>query len=179
MKFSGFFLSLDLKSKSSYNFVAMDSNEAFSKILHSFERYYNLKTEDVESPFLAEATFKSHSEQYFLIKSAKLSESDSNEFVFFSKDGDIPSLASLAWERGLSRVTPYYGHRNTDITFIYVSDKIPDDSFKKLRKLNFYKSYKFGFYGWSSFRALAYEASTGRFSTNRRGSDLKKIAGSL
>ena len=169
----------------------MNSNGALERILKSFERYYDIKTEDVESPFAAEAVFKSHNEQYFLVKAAKLADIDSNEFVFFysphnseADDSELSSgqaseLAKMAWERGLSRVTPYFGHRNSDVTLIYLSEKIPDESFKTIKKLNFYKSYKFSLYGWCSFRALAYETSTGRFATNRRGSDLKKIVSSL
>ena len=169
----------------------MNSNGALEKLLKSFESYYNISTSDIEAPFSAEATFKSHGEQYFLVKAAKLSDLDSNEFVFFysphsTASGTIPlsaeevsELAQIAWERGLSRIKPYYGHRNSDVTLIFLSEKISDESFKKIKKLNLYKSYKFGLYGWSSFRALAYETSTGRFATNRRGSDLKKIVGSL
>ena len=169
----------------------MNSNGALEKILHSFERYYNVSTEGVAAPFSAEAIFNSHSEQYFLVKAAKTADIDSNEFVFFYYNGEIAGvdsamtagrieeLSNIAWERGLSRVTPYYGHRNSDVTLIILSDKIDDESFKKIKKLNLYKSYKFGLYGWSSFRALAYETSTGRAATNRRGSDLKKLVASL
>lgn len=161
----------------------MNSNGAFEKILHSFEQYYDI-SKDVDAPFVAEAIFKSHNEQYFLVKAAKTADIDSNEFVFFYINNEINAeklaeLSNLAWERGLSRVSPYYGHRNSDVTLIILSDKIEEESFKKIKKLNLYKSYKFGLYGWSSFRALAYETSTGRAATNRRGSDLKKLVASL
>ncbi|WP_407426975.1 hypothetical protein [Treponema sp.] len=169
----------------------MNSNDAFQKILKSYERYYDVSTENIEAPFAAEAVFNSHNEQYFLIKEAKLSDIDSNEFVFFYVDSDVTqgesslsqedinSISEKAWLRGLERVKPYYGHRNTDITFIYISEKITDETFRLFKKLKYYKSYKFGLYGWSAFRALAYETSTGRAVTNRRGSDLKKLAANL
>lgn len=165
----------------------MSGNGALDKILKSFERYYNVTTKGIEPPFAAEAAFKSHSEQYFLVKAAKVADIDSNEFVFFYSNDNVPpqtqdditQIANAAWERGLSRITPYYGHRNTDITLIVLSEKFGDDAFNKIKKLNHYKSYKFGLYGWSSFRTLAYESSTGRFATNRRGRGLKKIIGSI
>ena len=204
----------------------MNSSEALEKLLHSYERYYDISTENIAAPFVAEAVFKSHNEQYFLVKEAKLSDIDSNEFVFFCLDSDkdsdirqndnllrqndnllrqndnlvrqnddscrqggshaelvsafqITEIAQTAWERGLSRVTPYYGHRNTDITLIFISDKITDETFKHFKKLKFYKSYKFGLFGWSAFRALAYDSSTGRAVTNRRGSDLKKLVDNI
>ena len=154
-------------------------------------QYYDIKTENIDSPFSAEATFKSYTEQYLLIKAAHLSDIDSNESVFFYVGSDpasgskslspetISELSQIAWERGLSRIKPYYGHRNTDISLIILSEKITDETFKKIKKINHYKSYKFGFYGWSAFRALAYETSTGRAATNRRGSDLKRLVGNL
>jgi len=169
----------------------MNSNGAFEKLLHSFERYYNISTQNVAAPFVAEAEFKSHSEQYFLVKAAKIADVDSNDFVFFYYNNEITGsgpavtaekiqeISETAWERGLSRITPYYGHRNSDVTLVILSDKIDENAFQKIKKLNLYKSYKFGLYGWSSFRALAYETSTGRAATNRRGSDLKKLVASL
>ena len=163
----------------------MNSNSILEKILRSFEQYYDVSTENIEPPFSAEAVFKSHNEQYFLIKSAKLSDIDLNEFVFFYSNTKslspekLSEIARLAWERGLERITPYYGHRNSDVTLIILAEKISDESFKKIKKINHYKSYKFGLYGWSAFRALAYEISTGRAATNRRGSDLKKLVSNL
>ena len=189
-----FFVSIDRNIKYSYNTVTMNSNGVLGKLLHSFERYYNISTENIESPFSAEAVFKSHNEQYFLVKAAKLADIDSNDFVyFFENDGGSESsvsdvslsaeklsqIADAAWKRGLSRINPYYGHRNSDVTLIVLADKIDEESFKKIKKLNLYKSYKFGLYGWSGFRALAYETSTGRAVTNRRGADLKKLVASL
>ncbi|WP_294429051.1 hypothetical protein [uncultured Treponema sp.] len=167
----------------------MNSNGAIEKIYQSFERYYTVSTQNVEAPFVAEAVFKSHNEQYFLIKAAKVADIDSNDFVFFYSDEDssgslengslsiekITELAQIAWKRGLSRISPYYGHRNTDVTLVILSEKIDEKSIRQIKKINYYKSYKFGFYGWSSFRLLVYETSTGRTVTNRRGSDLKKI----
>lgn len=169
----------------------MDSKDAFQKILKSYERYYNVSVENVDAPFAAEAVFKSHNEQYMLVKAAKIADIDSNEFVFFyitdrpfdHAQGDISAVisevAQAAWARGLERITPYYGHRNTDITLILLSERFSEESFKLVKKLKFYKSYKFGLFGWSAFRALAYETSTGRAVTNRRGSDLKKLVSSL
>ena len=154
------------------------------KLLHSFERYYNVRLEGVAAPFSAEAEFHSHSEQYFLVKAARLAEIDSNEYVFFAEADNLDQalfdqLAACAWEEGLSRVHPYNGHRNSDVTLIILSDKISDVAFNHIKKAKKSKSYKFSFYGWSNFRALAYELSTGRAVTNRHGSDLKKLVSSL
>lgn len=162
----------------------IDSESELEKLLHSFERYYDVKTEGVADPFCAEAEFHSHTEQYFLVKAAHLSDIDSNDYVFFAQTGLLnpnyfTELVSQAWQTGLSKITPYSGHRNSDVTLIILSEKIEDNTIKQIKKAKHYKSYKFGFYGWSSLRILAYEISTGRAFANRRGCELRKLVSSL
>ena len=164
----------------------MKSSDAAQKILKSFERYYSIKRRggndeslSVTNPFFAEAVFKSHTEQYFLVKSAKLSESDSSERVFFyvSENLDMEKLLEIeeiAWREGLSGFVPYFGHRNTDVTLVVVSDRIEGDAFDAVRKIKHSKSYMMTLKGWSDFRLVALEASTMRVTYNRLGKSLKK-----
>ena len=167
----------------------MNNKISYEKILECFKRYYNVSTENIAQPFIARAEFKSHNEQYFLVKAAKVADIDSNESVFFY-DADsahnealtpdfIHELAQTAWQRGLENFKPYYGHRNTDVSLIITASNITAEAFNAVKKIHFYKSYLLGFFGWSSFRILAYDDSTGRCETNRRGSDLRKLINSL
>lgn len=154
------------------------------KLLLSFERYYNVKKDSVETPFFAEAEFNSHSEQYFLVKQAKLAEADSFEYVYFCKTDELGcmllrQLCQTAWDKGLAKVVPQSGHRNSDVSIIILSEKIQDDAFKLAKKINFYKSYKFGFWGFSRFKLIAAELSTGALAYNRFGSDYKKILNNI
>ena len=163
---------------------AQNSESTLQKLLHSFERYYNVQTQDLPAPFSATAEFHSHTEQYFLVKEAHIADIDSNDYVYFIEENSLSSsrfseLSSIAWERGLSKVHPASGHRNSDVTLIILAEKIDPETVKKIKKHNLHKSYKFGFYGWSNLRIMAYETSTGRAVTNRYGSDLKKLAGTL
>ena len=164
--------------------VNPDSECILEKILHSFERYYNIQRQSLPSPFSAIAEFHSHSEQYFLIKPAHIADIDSHEYVFFAEaasldENQLNQLAEKAWEEGLSRIHPASGHRNSDITLIILASKIEDAAFNLVKKIKKSKSYKLSFWGWSNFRALAYESSTGSFATNRMGRDLKKLISSL
>lgn len=162
----------------------MESNDALQTLLRSFERYYDVKTDSVAAPFVAEAEFHSHTEQYFLVKAAHIADIDSNEFVFFAREQQLTAarftgLADAAWAEGLSRVKPYMGHRNSDVTLIALADNIDEDAFSLIKKTKHSKSYKFSLYGWSNFRALAYELSSGRTAYNRLGKDLQKLVGNL
>ena len=162
----------------------MKGDCALQSLLHSFERYYTVKTENVQVPFAAEAEFHSHTEQYFLVRAAHVADIDSNEYVFFAREEHLSSerlleLEQAAWKEGVSRVKPRSGHRNSDVTLIVVADSIEENVLKQVKKLRHYKSYKFGLHGWTHFRALAYEPSSGRVAYNRFGKDLKKLVGSL
>ena len=158
----------------------MTPTEALNTLIKSYRRYYNVQTEDVEAPFAAEAIFHTHDEQYFLVKSAKLSEAESHEYVFFHTSEslslqDIQELDRCAWERGLSRVKPGTNHRNTDVTLILLANRIAPEAMDYLKRSKHYQSYRFGFHGWSSYRAVALETSSNTLSYNRRGKDLRKL----
>lgn len=154
--------------------------DVLNKLLLSYNRYYNITRDNSIHPFSAFAEFHSHNEQFFLVKSAKVADIDSNEYVFFALQDELnseklASLDKLAWEKGISKVVPSYSHRNSDISLIIISDKISDEVKKEIKKLKHYKSYNFSFYGWSNYSLLAFNLADKSFVFNRRGKDLKKL----
>lgn len=158
----------------------MDSAQVLELVLKSFERYYTIYKEDIISPFSALAEFHSHTEQYMFIKAAKISDIDSNDYAYFKitdsvSEQELRELAEKAWSDGLSKVKPYNGHRNSDVTLVIVADKIEETIPKIIRKIKYSKSYKFTLYGWSNFRLVVKELSSNKVYSNRLGSDLKKI----
>jgi len=158
----------------------MTAHEALKQLLRSYSVYYDLTREGAVEPFTAEAMFHAHDEQYFFTKGAKLDEMDSYEYVFFHESehlslADAKMLDELAWNTGLSRVTPKPKHRSSDISLILIAETIDEDVFTFIKKLRRYKSYKFTFHGWSHYRVVALEPSTGRRVFNRMGQDLKKL----
>ena len=162
----------------------MDNKGVLDSLLRSFASYYDVKTEGVLPPFAAQATFNMHNEQYFLVKAAQIAQIDSNEFVYIASEENlnqqkVNELAEAAWSDGLSKVKPNSNHRNSDVTLIIICNTIEENSFSLVKKLKHYKSFLFGFHGWSNFRALAYEVSTGKTVTNRLGKPLKKLVCNL
>jgi hypothetical protein len=158
----------------------MTKEEKLESVLKAYTRFYNIKREEVDPPFDAEAEFISHNEQYILVKSAKIAEIDSNEFVYFKSvdrltEETLTELDKTAWERGLSKVNPGPGHRNSDVSLIIIADKIDEDAFKLARKLKHSKSYLFTFHGWSNYKLIAIDLSDNRTTFNRQGRTLKKI----
>ena len=158
----------------------MEVSEAIEKLLPAFERYYTVNKQNPVSPFIAEAEFRSHNEQYFLVRSAHIADIDSNEFVYFAgvnvlDEETLSQLAAKAWELGLERVHPHEGHRNSDVTLIILADKIPEEAQKAIKKTKYYKSYKFSFWGWSNFKLAAVELGTQGIYSNRLGKDYRKL----
>ena len=156
--------------------------EMLEGLLKSFGGYYTVRRDGVAAPFVAEAEFHSHTEQYFLVKAAHIADIDSNEHVFFASEEQLTaeSLSGLdirAWEEGLSRVRAGEGHRNTDISLIVLCDRADRDALKHARRLYRYKSYKWGFRGWSGYRVAIWEAEGGSVSCNRLGKNLKATIG--
>ncbi len=161
-----------------------DVNEVKERLLRSFQRYYNIQRENVEPPFFAKAEFHSHDEQYFLVKAAKISEQESHEYAYFAyvdllNETLLSEMDEHAWTEGLSHVDPGPNHRASDVTLIILADHIDGGAAKQISKLNHYKSYRFGLRGYSTYRLVALELSTGRLTHNRHGQNLKKLVGNI
>jgi hypothetical protein len=164
----------------------MDSFYAINKILPAFEQYYTIKKEEITPPFCAEAEFRSHNEQYFLVRSAHIADIDSNEFIYFAAADSLDSvkleeLVKAAWEAGLAKVKPYNGHRNSDVSLLIFTKSISPETAIKIKKTKLYKSYKFSLHGWSHFKlAVCDLGTTGKDGapevfSNRQGKDFIKL----
>ena len=158
----------------------MSTDEMLSKLLPLFEDYYNVNTENVCEPFAAEAVFQSHNEQYYLIKAAKVADVDMNEYVYFVKCDTLTASSfteydRLAWERGLAMAKPGHGHRSTDVALFIVSDDIDEEAIRLIKKTRHYKSYRFGFHGWSNYRLVAIGCSKSKAYYNHQGKSFKKL----
>lgn len=162
----------------------MTPSEVLTALLRSYRRYYNIQTEAVEAPFAAEAIFHSHDERYFLSRRAKLSETEDHEYVFFATldrltPADVRRLDECAWERGCSRVQPNANHRSSDVVLVILAEHIEPEAARAVRALRHSQNYFFLLHGWSSFRAIALETSSGALFWNRRGRDLAKLFGNI
>ena len=162
----------------------MTAQQALQTLLKSYMRYYNVKEEGVEPPFAAEAEFLAQDVQYFLVKSAKLGEADSHEYIYFAAVEHLTlalaqELDETAWSRGMARVEPKPNHRNSDVHLVILAEKMDDDAALFLKKLRRYESYHHTFWGWSHYRVIALETSTGRLTCNRMGQLLKKLFGNI
>ncbi len=162
----------------------MDRQEALEKVLLSFKRYYNIDRENPAPPFAAEADFSLHDEQYFLVKSARIGESDSKEFVYFAVPEmldakTLQELDAAAWDSGMAKVQPHGSHKNSDVILLILADRISDEAKGLIPGMKHFKSYRLGLHGMSHYRLAAIELSTGTSVCNRHGRDLRKLVSNI
>ena len=162
----------------------MTKEQALEKILPAYMRYYDVDCETPLAPFDAVAVAHIHDQQYVLVKKAKVSETYSNEFVYFAlaeclAEEELQKYVDAAWEDGLSKTEPVANHRSTDITVVIIADSVGDAAAKAVKKLSRQKSYSFGFRGYNNLRVMAHDLGSGRSVTNRRGTELLKVAGNI
>ena len=158
----------------------MDRQEILERVIASYECYYDINKETPVEPFVAEASFRSHGEEYFLVKSAKITEMDSSETAFFADvvtldEAIYDRLVDKAWNETLERADVKTNHRNSDGILIIVADAIDAGVKKKIRRTRRYKSYRFMLWGWSELRVIAYEHTLGKVVCNRQGDMLKGL----
>lgn len=159
-------------------------SDLLPRLTKAFYAYYDVTEEGVEPPFVAEAYFASHNEQYMIVKSAKIADIDSCEYVYFASEESLSkdlliNLCDTAWERASARITPFYGHKNSDVTLFIVADSIEEDALKEAASIKRSVSYKHGLYGWSNFKLVTIECSKGIAAYNRQGRTLKKLVGNI
>ncbi|MCR5487642.1 MAG: hypothetical protein K6F35_08965 [Lachnospiraceae bacterium] len=162
----------------------MSTDELFEKFMLAYGVYYDVSREKAQPPFDAEAVFSAKQEQYFLLHSAKLSEIQSNEYVFFAKRDyltleGLRELDARAWEYGLKKVKPNPNHKSSDITLIVIAGAAEESIRKEVRGMRHSKSYRFGFQGYSNYRLAVTETSTGNSCFNRQGDSLKKLVADI
>ncbi len=157
--------------------------EIYRKFLDAYSIYYNID-ETGEAPFDATAVFKSSTEQYFLIRSAKIAQIDTNEYVYFAKRdhltaSELKELDLTAWERGLENITPSSTHKSSDVILILFSDNVDEDAKALIPKLKHSKTYKFGFNGYSNYKLAVIGSGEDRCLYNGQGRALKKLVADI
>lgn len=157
--------------------------EAFLEVLKdSYSAYYNVNlNEDMtELPLVFRADFFSHGERYFIIKSAKISSSETVEYLYlFSApafdSAMVDKCVDYVLEDAQPRVKPHKEHNYTNFLAIFVADSFDADTLKAVKKRKFDKSYNHSLYGFSLLKAAAVDLSARAVTTNPAGHDLTRF----
>ena len=159
-----------------------DNRDALlENLLKGYSVYFDVeRVEEQEVPIKAVCAFHVHSEKYVLVKSAKLWDADSNEYVYLFS---VPELTAeifekckrYAYEKGMEQIDPKPGHMYSYITALFLCDQVTKEGEKALKKCKIYKSFRFSFHGWMEFHTALLCGSDGRIAVNRAGRQMKKM----
>jgi len=161
----------------------LDREKTFESFLKSYSVYYNI-TRDSSLGFDAEAVFNSKSEQYFLVKAAKVADICSAEYVYFSLEDRLTSdrlkeLDEKAWNNCISRAKPGPSHKNTDAVLIVMANSLDDDIPDFVKKAKHSKNYNLALYGYSNYRLIVIEFDKGVVYFNKQAKILMRLVGNI
>lgn len=159
-------------------------DEVFDNFMDSYSVYYNVDREDVTEGFDAQAVFDSKSEQYFLIKSAKVADIHTAEYVYFKKIDKLTTdvlkeVDEKAWNEGISHVKPGPDHKNTDVVLVIFSESIDDDAIEYIKKIKHSKNYNHALYGYSNYRLIVIGLDSGIAYFNKQARILMESVGNI
>ena len=185
----------------------LDPERVYKQFMESYSVYYNLTrfdgsagavdasgagaesearsfSEGGDRDFIAEAVFDSKGEQYFLIKSAKIAETHTAEYVYFVREDELKAdrlkaLDEKAWTEGVAHAKPAADHKNTDVVLIIISKSITGEARELVKSLKHSKVYKMAMHGFSNYRLVAVETETGVAYFNKQARILKRLVGNI
>ena len=169
----------------------LDKEDVFERFIKSYSVYYDVSRKDASDPrfevangFDAEARFDSKSEQYFLVKRAKVADIHSSEYVYFSLKDNltldiIKELDLKAWEYGIGHASPGPDHKNTDSVLIVICDSIEEEAKEFIIKSRHSKNYNFALYGYSNYRLVAIGLDEGSVYFNKQARILKELVSNI
>jgi len=196
------------------NFIKSDHplerEDTFQRFIRSYSVYYDIETntpvqkdepsngttdKDITAPakknaftvaegFDAEARFNSKSEQYFLVKAAKVADIDTAEYVYFKHEDELTEkrlalLDEKAWNAMLSMVNPGPSHKNTDAVLIIFADKVSEGARDFAFRAKHSKNYNHALYGYSNYRLIVIELEKGIVYFNKQAKILMELVGKI
>ena len=150
------------------------------RILAAHEQWFDVRRgyEYAGRIFPGYAEFHSYGEKYVLVKSAKLWEVDTHEYLFFVladalDETQVRDLVSFMEHDGLKKVVPKPNHMSSAISLVIVADSCTQEAAKAVRKTCFRKNFALGIRGWADLRVAVADLSANRVITNAAGKQLK------
>lgn len=157
-----------------------DKLEVLNRLLRSHEVYFDVSHgyEYAGRSFAGYAEFRSHSEQFVLVKRAKLWEADAFEYIFF----DVIDHADVAYvdeairfmtTKAIEKIVPDENHMTSIISLVTIADSTTNEACAHIKKARFRKNFKLGLRGWADLRIALIDLSSMEVVTNGMGKEMK------
>lgn len=129
-------------------------------------------------PFDLYGEFYVHNAKYLLTKKLKYHQTNINENIYFKEfnqkinSKDIKALHNFISKNAKELVTFRENHMETILTFIYQCDfPLDNETIKAIENFKFYKSFMFGFKGWTNTRLIVVNKKADNYYSNKFKSD--------
>ena len=160
--------------------VAPSKQDVLNSLLRSHEAYFDVSRDYsfAGRDFAGYAEFRSHSEQFVLVKRAKLWEADAFEYIFF----DVVDHIDAAWvdeafrfmtNDALGKVEPDENHMTSFVSLVAIADEVSDEAKAKVKRARFRKNFKLGLRGWADLRMAVIDLASMDVVTNGMGKEMK------
>lgn len=157
------------------------------KVLEGYSGSYDIKRAQHNSlPLVATAQFHVREAQYALFKSAEMSASHSDEYVYFYS---VPHLTKelvetciqYAYDDGMPRIDldGKDTHMCTRLVAVFFADSADDAALEEVKKCHIYKSFQFSLKGWMEFHTAAIDFGKESVVSNRYGRETAKYLKSV
>ena len=160
--------------------ATLDKQDVVNRLLRSHEAYFDVSPdyEYAGRHFAGYAEFRSHSEQFVLVKRAKLWEADAFEYIFFDLVDHLDSswadeAFSFMTNEALGKVKPDENHMMSFVSLVAIADSADGEALAGIRKMRFRKNFKLGLRGWVDLRMAVIDLSSMSVVTNGMGKEMK------
>jgi len=162
------------------------NNLIISRLLSSFQSYYNINSYEDEPYLVARCDYFEKSEKFMVSKKANLWSANAEEFIYLFY---APNLTENIYDQCMKLVADAWpkeahigpDHMYTYVTPIFVCESFEPAAAKKLKRCRIYKTFKFSFHGWMEYHTclvcgkLEENVKEVKLLSNSRGACVKKM----
>lgn len=157
------------------------------KVLEGYASSYDIERVHHDTlPLAATAQFHVREAQYALFKSAEMSATHSDEYVYFFS---VPHLTKAlvetciqyAYDDGMPKIDldGKDAHMCTRLVAVFFADSADDAALEEVKKCHIYKSFQFSLKGWMEFHTAAIDFGKESVVSNRYGHETAKYLKSV
>lgn len=157
----------------------MTREEMLKMLLQSYAASYDIveAPNDEEMPSLAaKAHFHVEESKYMIVRSARMYETASDEYVWFFSvphlnDAMCEACIRYTWNQGLPLAKHDGKQMVTRIVAVFLCDSMDPEAEQRVRKCALYKSFQFSLKGWAECHTVAADLQKEYAVSNRYGRD--------
>ena len=155
------------------------AREVLDRLLDAHEAYFDVERGHAYAgrTFEGYAELHSSASQYVLVKRAKLWETSSHEYLFFTLVKHLDAaifneLIAFMEHEALGKVTLEPNHMNSFLSLVIIADTMDAALARVVRKTRFRKNFQLGLKGWADLRVCVISLADETVYANAMGKEM-------